>query len=317
MLLSFLKELQDTDFFSFIRSSEYAYPVILALHMVALAFFGGMIVVTDLRLLGVGMRSYSVSDLVDGLRGPKRFGFVFAAICGSLLFGAKAELYSYNPWFWIKIGLLVLVAVNYVVFRRSVYDRAAELDQTPQMPGRAKLAGALSLLLWTGVACAGRGPATIKDIMHSMVDPSGDFLFKSVQQIADEHGVTEKAPKTDADWEDVRQRVLVLLQAPDLLTAQGRLAAHPKNRSKDPEVENEPRDVQKLLDADRPSFIRRAGRLHDAAAVAMRAVDAKDKDALFRALDGIDKACENCHLHYWYPNDKRAQQAAKEDGLTE
>jgi hypothetical protein len=72
-----------------------------------------------------------------------------------------------------------------------------------------------------------------------------------------------------------------------------------------------------LLDADRPSFIRRARRLRDAAASAVKAVDAKDRDGLVRAIDGIDKACENCHLHYWYPNDKRAQEAAKEDGITE
>jgi cytochrome c556 len=72
-----------------------------------------------------------------------------------------------------------------------------------------------------------------------------------------------------------------------------------------------------LLDADRPAFIRRARRLQDAAVLAMKAVDAKDKDALFHAIDSIDKACENCHLHYWYPNDKRAQEAAKEDGITE
>ena len=56
MFGSFLRSLQETDFFSYIRGSEYAYPVILSLHMVALAFFGGMIVVTDLRLLGLGVR---------------------------------------------------------------------------------------------------------------------------------------------------------------------------------------------------------------------------------------------------------------------
>jgi hypothetical protein len=55
--------------------------------------------------------------------------------------------------------------------------------------------------------------------------------------------------------------------------------------------------------------------LQDAAALALKAVDAKDKGALLHAIDGIDKACENCHLHYWYPNDKRARQAAKEDGV--
>lgn len=317
MIEPFFRWLQGTGFFSAMRGSEFAYPVLLALHMTALVFLGGMIVATDLRLLGLGMRSYSISDVENGLRLPKRVGFLFAAVCGILLFGAKAEQYSHNFWFWIKILLLGLIALNYAIFRRGVYSGTAALDHERQIPSRAKIAGGLSLLLWTGVACAGRGPATIKDIMHSMVDPSGDFLFQSVQQISDEHGVHEKAPQTDAEWEDVRRRVMVLQEAPPLVTAPGRMAARPRDRSKDPEVENEPAQVQALLDADRPAFLRRAQRLHDAATVAMKAVDAKDKDALFRALDGIDKACENCHLHYWYPNDKRAQQAAKEDGLTE
>ncbi len=306
MLVPFLTWLQETGFFSYIRSSAYAYPVLLWMHMVALVFLGGMIVVTDLRLLGLGLRSYSVSGVVNGLRVPKRVAFIVAAACGVLMFGSKAGQYAHNQWFWIKIALLVFVAANYLAFRRGVFDAR-----------RAKLAAGLSLLLWTGVLWAGRGPATIKDIMHSMVDPSGDFLFKSVQEIADARGVSEKAPQTDAEWEDVRQRLLVLMDAQNLLTVPGRLAARPKDRSKNPQVENEPVEVQRLLDADRPNFLRRARRLGDAATVAMKAVDAKDKDALSRSLDGIDKACESCHLHYWYPNDKRAQEAAKADGITE
>ena len=317
MLVAFFMRLEETDFFSYIRGSAYAYPIILSLHMVALVFWGGMILVTDLRLLGLGMQSYSISEVVNSLRVPKRFAFVFAATCGLLMFGAKAGQYSYNRWFWIKITLLMSIGVNYLIFRRGVYNKTADLDRMPQIPAKAKLAAGLSLLLSIGVACAGRGPATIKDIMHSMVDPSGDFVFKSIQEIADERGIREKAPKTDADWEDVRQHLLILRDAPNVLTTAGRLAARPKNRSRNPQVENEPADVQKLLDADRPSFLRRARRLQDAAALAIKAVDAKDKNALFHAIDGIDKACENCHLHYWYPNDKRAQEAAKEDGVTE
>jgi hypothetical protein len=305
-------------FISFVDSTQaYAYPVILSLHMVALAFLGGMVVVTDLRLLGLGMRSYTVSEIVNGLRVLKRFGFALAAACGVLLLSFGAAQYSWNRWFRIKITLLALVAISYLIFRRSVYNNAAELDRAAKIPGRAKLAAGLSLLLWTGVACAGRGPATIKDIMHSMVDPNGDYVFKSIQEIADEHGIREKAPRTDADWADIRQHLLVLRDAPSVLTMEGRLAARPRDRSRNPQVENEPEEVQKLLNADRPSFIRRARRLHDAASLAIQAVDAKDKDALFHAIDGIDKACENCHLHYWYPNDKRAQEAAKEDGITE
>src|SRR6266700_2135108 len=96
--------------------------------------------------------------------------------------------------------------------------------------------------------------ATIKDLMDSMVDPSGDFVFQSIQEIADEHGTTEKAPKTDEEWEDVRHRLFILLEAPNLLTMEGRKVARPEDRSKNPQVENEPEQVQKLLDADRPAF---------------------------------------------------------------
>jgi hypothetical protein len=151
--------------------------------------------------------------------------------------------------------------------------------------------------------------------MDSMVDPSGDFMFESIQEISDEHGFREKAPKTVKEWEEVRHHLFILLEAPNLLVMKGRKVAQPGEKSEYPQIENQPDVVQKLLDADRPAFIRRARRLQDAAAMAMKAADVKDKDALLKAIDGIDKACENCHLHYWYPNDKRAQEAARENGL--
>jgi len=180
-------------------------------------------------------------------------------------------------------------------------------------------------LLVIGSACTKAEPrapdllktATIKDIMDSMVDPSGDFMFESVAEIADEHGITQKAPKTDEEWEEVRHRALVLVEAPNLLTMEGRKVAQPGEKSKNPQVELQPEEIQKLIDGDRASFVRRAKRLQDAASMALRAVDAKDKDALFHAIESIDKACENCHLHYWYPNDQRAKQAAKEEGIVD
>jgi len=287
-------------FIGFLGSTAYAYPVVLAVHIVALVLLGGMVVLTDLCWLGFGMRSYSAPDLVNGLRVPKRIAFGLAAASGAVLFGANAGQYSNNPWFWLKIALLALIAANYLIFRRS---------------GKAKLASSLSLLLCASVVFAARGPATIKDIMHSMVDPSGDFLFQSVQAIADERGIREVAPHSDAEWENVRERLMVLSEAPKLL--QGRKAARPRDRSKNPQVENEPEEIQNLLDAGTLDFVRRAQKLQDAASVATKAVDAKDKDALLLGLDGIDKACESCHLRYWYPKDKRAQEAAKQDGVVE
>ncbi len=155
---------------------------------------------------------------------------------------------------------------------------------------------------------------SIRTIMAALVDPSGDFLFESVADISDEHGVSHKAPQTPQEWDAVRHHLQVLVDAKRLLGTPGRRAAEPGDRSANPAVENEPEQVQKLLDADHPDFVRRAQRLADAATVGLKAVDARDSKALFSAITAIDKACESCHLHYWYPNDQRAHQAAREEG---
>ena len=70
-------------FIEFVGSTAYAYPVLLSVHIVALVFLGGMVVLTDLRWLGLGMRSYSVPELMNGLRVPKRIAFGLAAASGA------------------------------------------------------------------------------------------------------------------------------------------------------------------------------------------------------------------------------------------
>ena len=155
---------------------------------------------------------------------------------------------------------------------------------------------------------------SIRAIMAAMVDPSGDFLFAAIADMSDEKGITHKGPTTPQDWEAVRHHLQVLVDAQQLLAQPGRRAAEPGDHSTDPAVENEPEQVQRLLDSQYPDFVRRAQRLRDAAALGLKAVDAHDEAGLFAAVTAIDKACESCHLHYWYPNDRRAHQAAREEG---
>jgi hypothetical protein len=157
MLLSAAIWLQATDLFTYIRLASYTYAAILSLHLVAISLFGGMIVLTDLRLLGWAMRGRPIADVVDQLRWPKRIGFVLAVTCGFLLFGSKAEEYYYNAFFRTKVTLFVLVGVHALIFRPTVYNRAGELDRALTMPARAKLAAGLSLMLWMGIMIAGRG----------------------------------------------------------------------------------------------------------------------------------------------------------------
>jgi len=157
MLLSAAIWLQATELFTYIRLASYTYAAIMALHLVAISLFGGMIIVTDLRLLGWAMRGRPIADVVSQLRWPKRIGFLLAAMCGFLLFGSKAEEYYYNAFFRAKVTLFLLVGIHALIFRASVYNRAAELDQAPAIPARAKMAAALSLMLWMGIMIAGRG----------------------------------------------------------------------------------------------------------------------------------------------------------------
>jgi hypothetical protein len=181
----------------------------------------------------------------------------------------------------------------------------------------------IATLLWAASGCsrpaapaAALAPAaTIKDLMDAMVDPNAEYLFDNIVEIVDETGIIDKTPKTDAEWKEVRRRALMLVEAPNLLVAPGRKVARPGEKPEYPEVENGPEQIQKLIDDDRDAFVRRARRLQDAATLALKAIDNRDKKDLFAKLGDVDKACESCHLHYWYPNDKRAQQAAKEEGV--
>ena len=156
MLLTLLQWIQNSGVFVYLRSSAYLYPVILALHVSAISLFGGMVVMTDLCLLGWIPRQMSATAVVDGLRVPKRIGLLIAATFGLLLFCCKAEQYYYNVYFRTKLLLLALVAVHALVFRTRVYNRPNEMMPVGLSNLPARLAALLSLLLWAGILTAGR-----------------------------------------------------------------------------------------------------------------------------------------------------------------
>lgn len=173
-VLSFAQWVQGTAFFTALRGSAYVYPIVLSTHMIAIALFGGMILLLDVRVLGWAMRKYTVSEMVTQLRPLKRIGFLLLIACGLLMAGCKAEEYYYNAFFRTKMTLLVLVAVHALVFRRGVYRNTAALDAAPRIPAQAKLAASLSLVLWTGLVIAGRGMGYIEpplDKIHARFFP--------------------------------------------------------------------------------------------------------------------------------------------------
>jgi uncharacterized membrane protein len=166
-LLEFAQWLQLTSVPTALRMSEYVYPIVLTTHLIGIAFFGGMIFVTNLRLLGVTLRKIPASKVIQSLRLPKQIGFAIVATCGLLMASSKAEEYYYNWFFWTKMSLLALIAVHGLMFGKSVYRRSGEPE-----PQQAKLAASLSLILWTCVMIAGRGIGYVEpplDKLHALL----------------------------------------------------------------------------------------------------------------------------------------------------
>jgi len=157
-----------------------------------------------------------------------------------------------------------------------------------------------------------RTTATVKDIMDALVDPGSDYIWDSVETVVSAKGTVEKAPHTDEEWKQVRNHALMLLEATNLLQIPGRHVAKAGEKADDPKVELSPDQIEEAINKDRGAWIKYAHGLHDATMEAFKAIEAKDSEGLLNAGDGIDNACEKCHLQYWYPNERKPESAPSE-----
>jgi hypothetical protein len=159
---------------------------------------------------------------------------------------------------------------------------------------------------------------SVRELMQNIIDPLADNVFDAVGTEVTEKGVVDHRPTTDEDWAKVMQGAVALAEGTNLLKMHPRLAA-PADYKFDPKErgpgapELAPADIQKKIEADPALWNKNANGLRDEAIKVIEIVKAKDADKLFTAGSDIDKACENCHLEYWYPGDKKAvlEDAAK------
>jgi uncharacterized membrane protein len=148
--------IQSIGFLTAFSESVLAYPIVLSIHLACIALFGGMILATDLRLLGLTFKSLTITEMVTSLRPCKRVGGTIMIAMGLLLAASEAEKYAPNPFFWAKMIILGLIGLHAVIFRPIVYSKTEELDQSPVIPTKAKVAAILSLSLWTAMFVMGR-----------------------------------------------------------------------------------------------------------------------------------------------------------------
>jgi hypothetical protein len=153
-----------------------------------------------------------------------------------------------------------------------------------------------------------RATATIKDIMLAVIDPSADAIWDATAIVVDAEGVHESFPETDEEWDEVRNGAIRVLEGSNLLLIPGRRVAAPGDQSEFPGIELHPEEIQELIDQDTDTFVELALGLHDAAMETLTAIEARDADTLLAIGDNLDRACERCHLEYWYPDDEAARE---------
>ena len=151
MLLPFFEWCEATVLGTAIRDSIWAFPIIESIHLVGLCLLGGALLIVDLRLLGVGLRSQSISELVEQARPWMVAAIAVLVSTGLLLFLSEAVKCYYNTSFWVKITTLPVA----LLFTFLVRNRIASSDAL-DTSARSRLIGAVSIALWFTVAAAGR-----------------------------------------------------------------------------------------------------------------------------------------------------------------
>jgi hypothetical protein len=137
-----------------IRGSECicAFPTIVTLHNIGLAFLAGGGIVIDLRL--IGFASDMPLKAMGRLSPVLWLAFALNASTGILLLIAYPTKALTNPLFYIKLSLVAL-AVGLVYRIAADILRAPEVDRRP-LAAKAKALAIVSLATWVALIAAGR-----------------------------------------------------------------------------------------------------------------------------------------------------------------
>jgi hypothetical protein len=141
------------------RQWLWLYPSVEIVHLTGIGLLFGSIAVLDLRLLGFS-RTLSVKQLARHVLPWTAASFALIVPSGLMMFTAHASDFIQSGVFVVKMGLILAAGLNAALFHTITF-RTADVWDSDEMrklppPPSARLAGALSLLLWISVIACGR-----------------------------------------------------------------------------------------------------------------------------------------------------------------
>ena len=142
--------LAGSDIAQYLRHGRWSYAAVNAAHILGIALLVGSVAVLDLRLFGV-WKAIPLDHLARPLVLVAASGLILTMAAGLLLFAVRAPEYAAMPIFAAKLALIAIGTASaighHLVHGRSL-DRAS--------PAMLRIAGATSLLCWTGALLLGR-----------------------------------------------------------------------------------------------------------------------------------------------------------------
>jgi hypothetical protein len=136
-----------------VRTSQWLFPFVEIFHLLSLSILGGIMLLLNLRLLGVPFfKAERLSELARSTWGLLIGSIVTVIASGYVLFASEAIKAFYNWGFRLKMGSLLLALIFTFTLHRSV----ALSDDENRSAAWSRVAAAISLLLWLTVGLGGR-----------------------------------------------------------------------------------------------------------------------------------------------------------------
>ena len=155
-LLDWCQWLEHTSLATAISESDWLFPMIEGTHVLTLPLSVGMILMFDLRLLGIAFGTGVAAKMLGDVLRWSKFGFPIMFFTGGILFMTQASKAYENVFFRTKMLLLLILGVNAAVYQLVLYPRMAQWDERGGTPLGARMCGAVSLVGWIGVIICGR-----------------------------------------------------------------------------------------------------------------------------------------------------------------
>ena len=161
MLQEFSDWLTQTDLNAFLSDTTHIetwliIPVSQSIHIMAVAVVMICVAVLNLRLLGFAGGHRSFAQMAARLMPWVWGGLIALFATGVIQTMAEPGREILNISFQIKLVLLVIVAAITVFYQRALKKDPAYWENSPEHRRMGQLLASVSLVLWIGIAVAGR-----------------------------------------------------------------------------------------------------------------------------------------------------------------